>query len=203
MVFDIAALVFIVVFSFFMMKKGGVRAILSLTSLILSIIIASFVYPVLTEAVYKTPLPENVEEIVSEVLVEKGEAASWEAALAMPDFVRNALGIEAEETIAEIAEDITAKITKVVISVIIFLLVVVVTKFLLAFLIGALDIVTKLPVIHQINSMLGLGAGIVMSLVIVWALVAAAGVLAASNVTVAAWIEGSQVVSAMSNISPF
>ena len=41
MVFDIAALSFVLIFSFIMMKRGGMRALMSLGGFVLSIVVAS------------------------------------------------------------------------------------------------------------------------------------------------------------------
>ncbi len=203
MIFDIAAIVFVVLFSMYMMKKGGVKAILSLVSFVLAIIIATFCYPVLTEAVYATDLPASVENAIGDVLHEKGEEVGIEAIDAMPDFVRNSIEIDEEEVLDKMLDKATKDIARLVINVINFILVVIITKIVLAFLIGALDITTKLPVIHQLNSLVGLIGGVVISLGLVWLAVCAAGVVAASNPTVAEAVDGSWVVTIMSNIAPF
>lgn len=203
MIFDIAAIVFVVLFSMYMMKKGGVKAILSLVSFVLAIIIATLCYPVLTEAVYATDLPASVENAIGDVLHEKGEEVGIEAIDAMPDFVRNSIEIDEEEVLDKMLDKATKDIARLVINVINFILVVIITKIVLAFLIGALDITTKLPVIHQLNSLVGLIGGVVISLGLVWLAVCAAGVVAASNPTVAEAVDGSWVVTIMSNIAPF
>ncbi|MBQ7875980.1 MAG: CvpA family protein [Clostridia bacterium] len=203
MFFDIAAIIFVVLFSLYMMKKGGVKAILSLVSFVLAIIIATLCYPVLTEAVYATDLPMSVESAIGDVLHEKGEEAGIEAIDAMPDFVRNSIEIDEEEALDEMIDKATKDISRLVINVINFILVVIITKIILAFLIGALNITTKLPVIHQLNSLVGLLGGVVISLGLVWLTVCAVGVVAASNPTVAEFVKGSYVVSIMSNIAPF
>ena len=203
MVFDLVATGFIIIFSLFMMKKGGVRAILSFSGLLISIVIAYMLYPVVTDYVYDTPLPENLEVIVGEALTIRGESEGWEAIDAMPDFVRNAIKLEANEAIDSILEAVAKSVTKVIIDVIIFVILIVLTKFALIFISGALNVTMKLPVLKQLNSLVGLLCGLVMSLVIVWRVVAATGVIAASNANVAVWIEGSEVVRIMSNMTPF
>lgn len=203
MIFDILAIAFVVLFSLYMMKKGGIKAILSLASLALAVIIGAMCYPVLTEAVYATDLPKGVEEAVEKSIREKGEEAGLEAIDAMPDFVRNSITIDEEAALEKVLDDVSDEIARLVINVINFVLVVIVTKIILAFLISFLNITAKLPVIRQIDQVIGLGCGIVISFTMLWLAVAAAGVAAASNVTVANAIEGSHAVSIMSNIAPF
>ena len=111
MVFDIAAIAFVLIFALIMMKKGGMSAVLSLGGFVLSIVVASMLYPALTEAVYKTPLPENLEEIVSEVLVietSADEKSDAQAVDAMPDFLKNLL----EDTKNTAVESITTSLKK-------------------------------------------------------------------------------------------
>ena len=203
MIFDIAALAFVLIFSLIMMKRGGMRAVLSLGGFVLSIIVASMLYPALTDAVYQTPLPENLEEIVSEAIMIEGSEGGMEAFDALPDFLKNAL----EDTKSTAVESITASlaktVTRLIINIIIFVLLIVVTKLVISLLSGALNIVTRLPVLHELNALVGFVCGLAISLVIVWLVCMLACVLAASNEAVAMWINESYVVSFMSNITPF
>lgn len=203
MIFDILAIIFVVLFSLYMMKKGGVKAVLSLVSIILSIIIATLCYGVITDALYTTSLPASVESEIGDVLHEKGEKAGIEAIDALPDFVRNSIEIDEDEVLDKIIDKATKDISRLVINVISFILVVIISRIILAFLVGALNITTKLPLIHQLNALVGLCGGIVISMVIVWLAVCVSGVVAASNPTVAEFVDGSIVVEIMSNIAPF
>ncbi len=203
MVFDIAALAFTVIFSLIMMKRGGMRALLSLGSFILSIVVASMLYPVLTEAVYKTPLPENLEEIVKEALVTEESGEDMEAFDALPGFMKNIIEDTQSTVMESVSRTLAQTVTRFLINIIIFVLLVVATKLIISLLSGAMNIVTKLPVLHELNSLTGLVCGLAVSLVVVWIAVMATGAVATSNRTVAAWIENSYAVDIMSNISPF
>lgn len=203
LVFDIAALAFTVIFSLIMMKRGGMRALLSLGSFILSIVVASMLYPVLTEAVYKTPLPENLEEIVKEALVTEESGEDMEAFDALPGFMKNIIEDTQSTVMESVSRTLAQTVTRFLINIIIFVLLVVATKLIISLLSGAMNIVTKLPVLHELNSLTGLVCGLAVSLVVVWIAVMATGAVATSNRTVAAWIENSYAVDIMSNISPF
>lgn len=203
MVFDIAALAFTVIFSLIMMKRGGMRALLSLGSFILSIVVASMLYPVLTEAVYKTPLPENLEEIVKEALVTEESGEDMEAFDALPGFMKNIIEDTQSTVMESVSRTLAQTVTRFLINIIIFVLLVVATKLIISLLSGAMNIVTKLPVLHELNSLTGLVCGLAVSLVVVWIAVMTTGAVATSNRTVAAWIENSYAVDIMSNISPF
>lgn len=204
MVFDIAALSFVLIFSFIMMKRGGMKALLSLGGFVLSIVVASMLYPYLTEWVYETPLPENLEEIVREaVKMEDSEEAKMENIDALPDFVREAF-LETAETAVESFSDTFAKtVTRLIINIIVFVLLIAVTKLIVSLLSGAVNVIGKLPLIHEINALVGFGCGLAISLAVVWLAAMLSSVLSASSETVAGWIEGSYAVGIMSNITPF
>ena len=205
MVFDIAALSFVLIFSFIMMKRGGMRALMSLGGFVLSIVVASMLYPYLTEWVYETPLPENLEEIVREHIKvgNTEEEAEMESIDALPDFVREAF-LETAETAVESFSDTFAKtITRLIINIIVFVLLIAATKLIISLLSGMVNVITELPLIHEIDSLVGFGCGLAISLTIVWLAVLLIGVLSTSNEAVAEWIEGSYAVGIMSNITPF
>ena len=203
MVFDIAALAFVLVFSLVMMKRGGMKAILSLGGFVLSIVIASMLYPALTDMVYKTPLPENLEKIVSETIVIEGDETELETIDTLPDFIKSALTETTETAVESITRSLAEVVTRLIINIIIFVLLIVVTKACISLLSGAMNLVTKLPVLHELNALVGLLCGLAISMVIVWIAVALTGALAGANVLVAQWIKDSYVVSIFSNISPF
>lgn len=202
MVFDIAVLAFVLIFSVVMMKRGGMRALLSLGGFALSVVVASAMYPALTDMVYKTPLPENLEAIVTEAMV-IDENDDLEALDALPDFIKNAFEETKNTAMESITHSLAKTVTRLIINIIIFVLLIVVTKIVISLLSGALNIVTKLPVLHELNSLVGFGCGLVISLVIVWLAVLLLGTVATSNEAVAGWIEGSRAVEIMSGISPF
>lgn len=202
MIFDIVAIVFVLVFSLVMMKRGGTRAILSLGGLVLSMIVASFLYPVLTDAVYKTPLPENLEAIVRET-IDVNDTYDAESIDALPEFIKNAIDTTATTVAEDVASAVAKSVTRTIISVVIFVLLVILTKLIIMFITGALNLVMKLPVLSELNMLVGFVCGLAISGIIVWLAVAFISSIGASNVAVAAWIEGSRVAEIMSNISPF
>lgn len=206
MIFDISAIVFAVLFSLYMMKKGGVKAILSLSSFFLSVIIASMAYPVVTEVLYSTPVCDYVEKSVEEALRERGDEATLDALDsidAMPDFVRNSIEIQKNDTYEKIIRKATEDISRIILKVISFIAVVIVTKVILAILISMLNLTAKMPGIRQINSIVGLCGGVVISLVVVWLAVFVTGALSASNSTVADIVKDSHVVAFFGETAPF
>ncbi len=203
MIFDIAAAVFAVVFSVYMMKKGGMKAVLSLASFVLSVIIASSCYPVMTQKLYDTPLYETIKEKVYEKIAENGEEDELESIDAMPGFVRNSVLMNVDEAIGNMKQKIAENIANLILKAICFVLAVIATKIILALLIGVLDLCAKLPVIRQLNGLVGFCSGAVVSVLVVWIASCVIGVMATGNETCKNIAEESYVIDFMSNISPF
>ncbi|MBR5535354.1 MAG: CvpA family protein [Clostridia bacterium] len=203
MVFDIVCVSFILIFSLVMMKRGGMRAILSLGSVVLSVIVASSLYPQVGDFIYTTPLPENLEKIVSENIVVEANPEDFEAIDALPDFIKKAIGEAGTGAVESITQSLAETVTRVIINIITFILLIAATKIIISLMTRVLETVVKLPVLSEINALTGFLCGLAVSLVIVWIAVALTGAIGASNQTVAAWVENSRVADVMSSITPF
>lgn len=208
MIFDIAVIIFVIVLSLVMMNRGGMRAILSLGGLVVSMIVASMLYPMLTDGIYKTPLPENLEKIVKETVYSSNDKdAEDEMATddldALPSFMKNAINNKKDAVIENVTDAVCASVTRIIINVMIFILLIILTKLIIAFISIGLNLTMKLPVLSELNKLVGLGCGLATSVVIVWLAVMFVSSVAASNATVAELIKDSYTVGIMSNISPF
>lgn len=204
MYFDILALIFSIILTLIMMKRGGVRAIVSLCSLVISIVIAMNLYPVLTDVVYQTPLPENIEKTVSAAIAEKyGETFDLEALDAMPEFIQEAALGSVSGKVQDMTDALSEAVTKTIVQALLFLAVVVLTKILLAFLVKSLDLIVKLPIIKQFNALTGILCGIGMSFIIIWIAAMVLGVMSASNQAAADFVKDSYVTAVMNGISIF
>ncbi len=203
MFFDISAIVFAIILIFIMKKRGGMKALLSLTGLIISIVIAIGVYPHLSQYVYNTPFPEAVEERVTSALKSQYEKIDLEKVDAMPDFFKLAAEAYTNETAQETSDTIAEAVTKVFVDVVVFVLVVLVSRVLFALLAWLLKIAVKLPVIKQFDSLVGAVCGFVMSIAVVWIASWLLCALAASSTVIQNFIQGSYTVMIMSSIAPF
>lgn len=200
MIFDIAAAVFVVVFSVYMMKKGAVKAVLSLVSFLLSVIIASSCYPVMTQKLYDTPLYEAIKEKVTQQMSEKSEEDELDSIDAMPNFVRDSVLTDIDGAIDSVKQKIAENIANLILKAICFVLAVIATKIILTILIACLDVVTKLPGIRQLNGLIGLCSGVVVSLLVVWIASCVISVGATGNEKCKSIAEESQVIGVMSNV---
>lgn len=200
MIFDIAAAVFVVVFSVYMMRKGAVKAVLSLVSFLLSVIIASSCYPVMAQKLYDTPLYDAIKEKVTQQMSEKSEEDELDSIDAMPNFVRDSVLTDIDGAIDSVKQKIAENIANLILKAICFVLAVIATKIILTILIACLDVVTKLPGIRQLNGLIGLCSGVVVSLLVVWIASCVISVGATGNEKCKSIAEESQVIGIMSNV---
>ena len=203
MIIDIAALLFVALFGALSMKKGAAGAALKLGGTILSIIVALIIYPLVTNIVYMTPVPDTVSTSVGKVLAEKGGENIAGALDALPKIFKMSLEAPVNNAVNSAVTTMTDAVTRVIITIIIFAVLVAATKIIIMLVTGALDISTKLPVIKQCNSLLGLLCGIAASLVIVWVGVHVLCAIAPWSEPLANEVLKSRVVMIMSAVSPF
>lgn len=203
MYFDIAAIIFFVLFTFIMTKRGGIKALVSMSGLVLSVVIAMSIYPVLTKAFYKTDIPANIESSITASIEEKYGQISLEALDAMPMFIQSAVKGGIMEGAHDISLTIGEAVTKLGIDILMFVLVVVLTKIIFVLLVKCLDIVVKLPVIKEFNTLTGFLCGGVMSVVIIWLAVMVLSIAATSNESIRTFTQDSYIIAIMSIAIPF
>lgn len=203
MLFDIAAVAFILLVSLYMMKKGGAKAILSLFSLVLSIAVAMGMYPHVSEFLYETPFPEAIESSIEGILVEKSLETVTDVATEMPDFIANHVLMTLSGDAEEIAREMANSITKTVVDIITFVLVLIVTRLILWLLSGILNLLTKIPLVKQANALVGFLCGAGVGYLIVCVAVYVLSAFAVGNETLAGFMDGSYMVGIITNTSHF
>ena len=158
--------------------RGLVKSLFGLGSIILSLVLAFALYPVVSEYLQQSPVGDFVTESVEKMLGEResviNEGASAEndpeAGVAeeggLPEIVQGAL----ENTGEAVKETASAGIAIAALNIISLLAVFIIVRLVLWIAAALLDIVTKLPVIHGCNKLLGAVMGGVSGLLIVYLL---------------------------------
>lgn len=161
---DIVAIVFILIFVMSGIRKGFIHTLLHSASFFIAIV-ASFIFanPVINwisgsalgaafrETVYNfilTPLKDAPGIILKD--------------LSLPDFLIR--GISESEPVLKIADALSQNITGVIISILVYLLLFIITKLILRAVDKSLGLVTRLPIIKQLNSFLGGAMGFVTAI---------------------------------------
>lgn len=158
--------------------RGLVKSLFGLGSIILSLVLAFALYPVVTGYLQQSPVGDFVTESVEKMLGEResviNEGASAEndpeAGSAeeggLPEIVQDTL----ENTGEAVKETASAGIAAAALNIISLLAVFIIVRLVLWIAATLLDIVTKLPVIHGCNKLLGAVMGGVSGLLIVYLL---------------------------------
>lgn len=156
-------------------KKGLVKTISKLCCLVVSIIVAKLLHPVISVYVMESSLGEFINEKIS--------AQTDSVFEGMPSFLQK-------------AGDYTANsITDSVVSVVTILLIILVTYFVAKFIVNALNIVAKFPIISTFNRLLGLGAGFFVGIFMVYLIIS---ILVVTDVQgVNKWLEDSVIAYTM------
>lgn len=203
MILDIAAVVFLVLFTYFAAKKGAAGAALKLGGMVLSILVAFIIYPAVTDIVYMTPVPDAVSGTVEKVLSEKSTENISESLDAMPDLLKRCLENPMQDAVNSVATTLSDAATRLILTIIVFAALVAATKIIIMLLTGAIGLTTKLPVLKEMNSLLGGVCGFAAALVILW--VAALFLCAAApmNEMLAGQVIESRAVQILSMVSPF
>ena len=164
--------------------KGFVRVVFSLISIILTIGLASWLSPYVSEILEKTPVYENIQEkcvesIKRQVQNEVGqEAQSQEpiqiAGIEWPQEWQDMIRQKAEQATdgvleqSGIYEEIGNYVAGIIINIIACVVTFIIVLLVLRILINMLDLVTKLPVLNAMNHLGGTIAGAIEGILIVW-----------------------------------
>lgn len=203
MIIDILSAIFVFLFAVFSMRKGAAGAVLKLSSAVLSVLIALFIYPTVSKIVYLTPLPDKISDGVESRLTEQNDAAGMESIDAMPDFIKKNIAPAADEAVSSVTRALADSVAEIIINIVVFAVLFAAVKIIIMLLTGALNLSMKLPVLKQCNSLLGMICGILASLVLLWPVSALLSALSVSHEALASQVNSSYVVAIMSLAAPF
>lgn len=184
---NLLTIIVAVIFAMCMLKgyrKGMVRTLASMVSLILSLILVSFASPYVTEFLEeKTPVYPFVQEKCREMFsIEKKEETTENKKtqkevienLPVPDALKTLLE---ENNTQKIYEELAVKsfneyvprfMAEIIMSMISFAVTWILIIIAIWLVVHGLDLVAGLPVLHGINRLLGVVLGFVQGLIIVW-----------------------------------
>lgn len=163
------------------MKVGLIKTVFSLCSMIIAVILTLWLSPYVNdymrgnEKIYKG-INSKVEKVLPHIKdkADQSERISTIEGLKLPQSLKDSL-IENNNT--EVYKKLAVKsfkgyisnyLTGIVINALAFSVTFIIILILLWVISIALDIISKLPLLHQVNKMTGLVAGLIHGLVIVW-----------------------------------
>lgn len=182
----IAVLAIVVVLGFVGLKKGFVKVAFSLVSTIVALLVAMLFSPIVAGVMKNSEtivgffdekigmLVDFSEEEAKEETVSGQE--SFIEALPLPEALKDSLtkNNTAENYVSMQAQTfeqyVCRQITNMILNAIAFVVTLVVAVIVLLILCNTLNLLAKLPLLRQLNSMAGLAAGVAEGILLVWVL---------------------------------
>lgn len=165
--------------------KGLVRVVFSLVSIFLTIVLAAWMTPYVSEILAKTPIYQNIQEKCVESIREKTSAEVEQqtggqplqiAGIEIPKEWQELLAQTTEEAAdslfeeSGIYEEAGNYVAGVIINAMSCVLTFIIVFLILRILINILDIVAKLPVLNCMNHLGGTVAGALEGIIVIWIL---------------------------------
>lgn len=166
-IFDIVVIGLIALSIFIGYKQGLVKAAIKILSFFIAIIVALILYkPVSNIIINNTSIDDNIKNTMIEKISPEGTTKDGE--IVIEENISAKLLDGANSTVEEIANSLTIKLIDGVIILLIFMIV----RIALIFISKLTDIITKLPILKQVNKLGGTLYGIIRGFVLVYTILA-------------------------------
>ena len=163
-VIDIILLGIIALFTFIGYKQGLIKSAIKILSFFIAIAVALILYKPVSSLIIKNT---NIDEKISSTILEntkiQGNDSTENSSNAIIENVSNKIIDNANNTIEDIANMFTVKIIEVVV----ILLLYIIARIVLRFITALTDLITKLPILKQIDKTGGIVYGFLKGIIIV------------------------------------
>ena len=166
-IFDIVVIAIIALCTFIGYKQGLVKSAIKILAFFIAIIVALVLYkPVSGIIIKNTSIDDNIKNAIVEKITPDGIDKNQE--VAVEDEISVKILGNAKNTIEGIADTFAVKLVETVI----LLLVYIIIKIALKFVTALTDLITKLPLLKQINKAGGTIYGIAKGVVLIYTILA-------------------------------
>ena len=150
-------------------KKGFIHILLSMVAMLVTFVLAAVLTaPVSAMLKSVTPLYDNIESSVGELVTENSININSIEKLGLPSFVEDKIVEESADVVGSINEYIITTVSETLLKALTFFVLIIVIYIIVRIVIVVFDFVSKLPVINSINKVGGLAVGLIHGLLIVW-----------------------------------
>lgn len=175
---DLVVLAIIIIAGYIGMKRGFLRSVVGVFSIIISLALATWAYPIVANIINETNIDETITHAIEQSLGKEETSQEAEAKDEEKDGKLSLLPKSAKDAIEEqtnsvidSAKTATAKtISSLAINIISILAVFLVVRLLMFIITHALKIITKLPVIRSVDKGLGAILGALSGILVVYLL---------------------------------
>lgn len=166
-IIDIAIILIILVFTYIGYKLGLIKVAFGILSFVLALLISLLLYkPVSMVITNYTPLPQKIEEQVESRI----NTGNKEDTNFIENYYKNAKKASAQY----VAKSVSTSVINITSALIVFLL----ARIILLFIKFSTDLISKLPIIKQLNTVGGLLYGVIGGFIIVYFIFTIISVLA-------------------------
>lgn len=153
---DFAVIIILTLFMLYGIRTGFARMALRMCSVLLSVLLAWFLYSMVSDILSKFFF-ESLSEMIRLNYIEPNMSGMFDNASNIPAFLQGFLQAGAESAAQTAAVSMSDSLARLILNVAAFLLVFLLSRMILTVLTQVLDIITRLPLIKQCNK---LGGGI-------------------------------------------
>lgn len=165
--FDIAVIAIIALSTFIGYKQGLVKSAIKILSFFIAIIVALVIYkPVSSVIINNTSIDDNIKNAIIEKI--SPEEIEENQEVVVEDNVALKLIGNATNTIEGIADAFAVKLVEIATLLLIYIII----KIALKFVSALTDLITKLPLLKQINEVGGIIYGVLKGIILVYTILA-------------------------------
>lgn len=166
-IFDIAVIAIIALCTFIGYKQGLVKCAVKILSFFIAIIVAFALYkPVSSIIINNTSIDDNIKNTMIEKI--KPEGVEKDQEISVENNVKLYIVENSTTTIEKIADAFALKLIETVTLLLIFIIV----KIALKFVSALTDLITKLPLLKQVNKLGGTIYGVIKGIALVYTILA-------------------------------
>jgi len=171
---DLAVLAIIVIAGYIGMKRGFLRSVVGVFSILISLALATWAYPIVANIINDTSLDETITQVLEQSLSKEDDSKADEEETKgisiLPESAKGAIE-EQTKTIFDTAKKTTAQtISRLAINILSVLIVFLVVRLMMFLLTHMLKFITKLPIIRSVDKGLGAIAGVLSGILICYLL---------------------------------
>ncbi len=177
---------FVIVIAIFAIRgycRGFIKVAFSLVAIILSIILVSVLTPYVKDVlVNRTDVYEKLSEKCTQAVEKKYQSHTKEedpenedevlegANISLPFAVKATMNVlnQGKASVEGLYEKAGRTVAMWILCALSFVLTLIIVRIIISLIEGALDLVTKLPVVHGTNQILGVAAGLLQGLLVIW-----------------------------------
>ena len=165
--FDLGVIGIIALSTLIGYKQGLVKSAIKILSFFIAIVVALALYkPVSSIIIKATPIDDNIKNVIVEKITPEGVSENQEVEI--QDNIGLKIIGEATNTIEGIADTFAVKLIEAITILLIYIIVKIVLKFVTALT----DLITKLPLLKEVNKVGGLLYGIIKGVILVYTVLA-------------------------------